>query len=191
MTMTGKIPKYGEHFRRESVPGWHPELAQRAYVLKADGDWFIRSDKASERWQVFNGPDRDSATPFGVAQPNFSAAMELLLRGIEQGFYQLAGAVSEAGQHFANDGAPVTPGAKFWDNDLRVVQVTEVASHSNPYPGGYTQTWHRTTHGSSDTMKPHADWAGRLTRRFEGLDAKDYPPGTRYADVKVQTGSRS
>jgi hypothetical protein len=88
--MTGQIPKYGEHFRWESVRGWHPSLASRVYALKADGDWFIRSDKTSKRWQVFHGPDRDTATPFGRVQPSMTAAMDLLVTGIEQGFYQLA-----------------------------------------------------------------------------------------------------
>jgi len=34
--MTGQIPPYGKHFRLEQVPGYHPELAHRAYVLKAE-----------------------------------------------------------------------------------------------------------------------------------------------------------
>jgi len=88
--MTGQIPPYGKRgFQWEPVR-WHPELASRVYALKADGDWFIRSDRSSERWQVFHGRDRDTATPHGKPQPTLTRAMDLLLAGIEGGFYELA-----------------------------------------------------------------------------------------------------
>lgn len=88
-------------------------------------------------------------------------------------------------EHFSVDSQPVTAGAKFWDNNLRVVQVTGVAEHSNPYADtGETQTWHDTTGGSSDTLTGTMRPYGRLVRRYEGKDAEDYAPGTNYSDVK-------
>jgi hypothetical protein len=88
-------------------------------------------------------------------------------------------------EHFSTDGFPVTEGAKFWDNDLRVVQVTRVAAHSNRYADtGEIQTWHNTTSGSSDTLTGTMQPYGRLAHVFEGLDADDYPVGTAYASVK-------
>jgi hypothetical protein len=89
--MTGQIPPYGKHFRLEQVPGYHPELAHRAYVLKADSEWFIRSDRTSEHWQVFRGTGRDDADPHGRAQPTLTRAMALLLTGIGQGYYVTTG----------------------------------------------------------------------------------------------------
>ena len=88
--MTGQIPPYGKHFKLEQIAEWHPTLAHRAYVLKADSEWFIRSGKSSEHWQVFLGFNRDLAVPHGRAQRRLTDAMALLLAGIEQGFYVLA-----------------------------------------------------------------------------------------------------
>lgn len=83
------------------------------------------------------------------------------------------------------DGQPVTVGAKFWDNNLRVEQVTEVATSSNAYADtGEVQTWHRTTGGSSDTLTGRLQPYGRLVRVFEGLDAERFPPGTEYRSVR-------
>ena len=86
---------------------------------------------------------------------------------------------------------PVEVGRKFWSNDLRVVQITELAVYANAYADtGCTQTWHRTTEGEDrrggdfDTLDGSMQPYGRLARRFEGKDAENYPPGTRYADVK-------
>jgi hypothetical protein len=86
--------------------------------------------------------------------------------------------------HYSVDAYPVVMGAKFWNNDLRVCEITEVASHSNDYPGGYTQTWHRSTHGSFDTVKPHHPNLGRLVRYYEGIDAEKYAPGTEFNVIK-------
>lgn len=93
--------------------------------------------------------------------------------------------------YFSCDNQPVTVGAKFWSNDLRVVQVTELARHSNAYADtGCAQTWHETTEGagrrggSFDTLTGSMQPFGRLVRRFEGKDAEDYAPGTRYSDIK-------
>ena len=95
--------------------------------------------------------------------------------------------------HFSADRQPIEVGKKFWNNDLRVCQVTEVASHSNGYPGGHTQTWHQTTHGSFDTVTPHHPNLGRLVRYYEGKDAEEYEAGTNFADAapKPQGGWNS
>jgi hypothetical protein len=84
--MTGQIPKYGKNFKWERI-GYHPTLAQRAYVLKIDEDWFIRSDKTSKQWTVFYGSDRNTAIAMGKVQPTLTAAMSLLLDGIDFGYY--------------------------------------------------------------------------------------------------------
>jgi hypothetical protein len=90
--MSGQIPPYGVNFRREST-SYHPTLANRVFVLKRDNEWFIRSDKTSKHWQVFHGAIFDQATPHGRVQPSFSAAMRLLLEGIDEGFYVAKGEV--------------------------------------------------------------------------------------------------
>ena len=91
--MSGQIPPYGKHFRRESEP-WTPDLANRVYVLKQDARWFIRSDKTSKVWRIYRwslGHSRELATPVGTPLPSLTAAMARLLDGISQGFYQIAG----------------------------------------------------------------------------------------------------
>lgn len=88
--------------------------------------------------------------------------------------------------HKSCDNYPVTVGAKFWSNDLRVVKITEVA----PRPGntysdtGCTQTWHKTTDGIFDTLDGSMQPYGRLVRFYSGSDAEDFEPGTNYADIK-------
>lgn len=88
--MTGQIPPYGRRgFRRESVP-WTPDLANRIYVLTRDPAWFIRSDSTSEHWQVYHRPPGASlttATAMSRPQDTFREAMDLLLDGIDRGFY--------------------------------------------------------------------------------------------------------
>ena len=89
--MTGQIPPYGEHFRLESL-SWSPDRANRAYVLRRDPGWFIRSDKKSKAWQVCwkvpgTAASFDTATAMGRVQPTLTRAMSLLLDGIAQGFY--------------------------------------------------------------------------------------------------------
>jgi hypothetical protein len=85
----GQIPPYGKHFRLVSLH-YHPELANRAYYLKQDGSWFIRSDKKSKTWTIFYRPGScDAATALGKPLPSLTAAMAKLLDGIGQGFYQL------------------------------------------------------------------------------------------------------
>lgn len=87
-------------------------------------------------------------------------------------------------EHFSVDRQPILLGRKFWNNDLRVCVITQIAAHSNDYPGGYTQTWHDTTHGQFDTVTPHHDNLGRLVRWYGGKDANNYPAGTNYADIR-------
>lgn len=91
-------------------------------------------------------------------------------------------------EHLSTDNHPITIGARFWNNDLRVVTITAVAKHSNTYADtGCVQTWHSTTRGASDTLNGAMRPYGRLARFFEGpagLDANDYPDGTDYSDAK-------
>jgi hypothetical protein len=96
-----------------------------------------------------------------------------------------------APEHFSSDAYPIVVGAKFWDNDLQVVEITEVASHSNAYADtGCTQTWHKTSRGSYDTLDGTMMPYSRLTRFFphephaDAVSAELHPVGTRYPDVK-------
>lgn len=83
------------------------------------------------------------------------------------------------------DNYPVEAGRRFWNNDLRICQVTKLAEYGNPYADtGCTQTWHKTTHGNFDTLDGSMRPYGRLARYFEGRDAEDYEPGTDYASIK-------
>lgn len=86
--------------------------------------------------------------------------------------------------HFSTDNYPVRVGAKFWNNDLRVCEITEVAVSSNDYPGGYTQTWHQTNRSRFDTVTPFHPNLGRLSRYYGNRDAEQYPVGTSYSEVK-------
>lgn len=88
--------------------------------------------------------------------------------------------------HFSVDRIKIEVGGRFWNNDLRVCEITEVAAHSNDYPGGYTQTWHRTTHGSFDTVAPYNQFLGRLVRWYEGVDATKFEPGTTYQQARCE-----
>lgn len=71
--MTGQIPPYGEFFRRERRD-WSDEFASRAYVLKSDRRYSIRSDHASERWYVLLSGRIDTG-PYR----NFRDAMDKLV----------------------------------------------------------------------------------------------------------------
>ena len=88
--------------------------------------------------------------------------------------------------HFSCDNFPVTIGARFWNNDMRVVMVTTVARSSNDYQRGRaTQTWHDTQDGGMfDTLDGSMRPYGRLVRYLDGKDAEDYPAGTEYRDIK-------
>jgi hypothetical protein len=71
--MTGQIPPYGEFFRRERRE-WSQEFASRAYVLKSDKRWEIRSDHSSEHWYtIFSG--RTYTGP----HPTFTEAMRQIV----------------------------------------------------------------------------------------------------------------
>lgn len=91
--------------------------------------------------------------------------------------------------HLSADGVPIVVGGRFWDNNLRVVTITEVGRReSRPYADtGEYQTWHGTTGGISDTMSGSMQSCGRLTKRFEGKCADDYPDGTSYSDISKIT----
>jgi hypothetical protein len=101
-----------------------------------------------------------------------------------------AGPRDHTSKHISVDSQPVEAGRKFWSNDLRVVQIAEVAVYSNAYQDMAVQTWHRTTEGGGrrggdfDTLDSGWHHIGRLVRWFEGKDAEDYAPGTSYADIK-------
>jgi len=73
--MTGQIPKYGEYFRRESLP-FSYGLASRKYVLKANPRIYIRSDNTSERWMVYMSNAAGASFPMGKAEDTMSAAMD-------------------------------------------------------------------------------------------------------------------
>lgn len=89
-------------------------------------------------------------------------------------------------EHRATDGTPIKLGARFWDNNLRVVEITRVGNGmSRTYSDtGEISTWHETTGGSSDTLTGYMAKYGRLTGTFEGKKASDYPAGTNYSEVK-------
>jgi hypothetical protein len=89
-------------------------------------------------------------------------------------------------EYLSADGYPVEVGKKFWDNDLRVVQILQVAYiPARPYSDtGETSTWHKHTGGSSDTLTGYMRQYGRLARYFEGKDAEKFDNGTQYADTK-------
>jgi hypothetical protein len=94
-------------------------------------------------------------------------------------------------EHYSCDYQPIKVGAKFWNNDLRVVEVTEVAVNNNKYAdSGCIQTWHRTTEGNGkgggdfDTLNGSMQPYGRLVRYYEQRDAEKYAPGTNFADIK-------
>lgn len=93
-------------------------------------------------------------------------------------------------RHCRVEGMPVEEGRKFWNNDLRVVQITRLAAiPARVYADtGETSTWHDTTGGMFDTLTGHMRQYGRLARWFNGLDAEQYQPGTSYATVKNERG---
>lgn len=79
-------------------------------------------------------------------------------------------------EHFSVDNYPITVGAKFWNNDLRVCEITEVATYSNKYTdSGCVQTWHATNRGEFDTLSGHLRHIGRLVRYWDGKDAEAQP----------------
>lgn len=100
--------------------------------------------------------------------------------------------VPEFPEHYSSDGYPIKVGAKFWDNNLRVVQITKVADWDERYSDtGEKQTWHDTTGGHADTLSGALREYGRLTRWFpmnrpyrERKDAEAYAAGTDYNSVK-------
>lgn len=87
----GQIPPYGKNFELHSLH-YHPELASRAYYLKRDVNWFIRSDKTSKVWDIWwSNPSGPHAVRMGKPCPSLTVAMARLLEGIDRGFYQVTG----------------------------------------------------------------------------------------------------
>lgn len=88
--------------------------------------------------------------------------------------------------HRSADGYPVTVGAKFWNNDLRICRITAIGQQSRiPYADtGEFQTWHKHTDGISDTMTGYMRRYGRLARYCDGKDAENYEPGTDYSEIR-------
>lgn len=53
--MSGQIPKYGEHFRRDSVPrDFQNDLAHTEYVSKRNEEWSIIGNGAGKIWWIFH-----------------------------------------------------------------------------------------------------------------------------------------
>lgn len=89
--MSGQIPKYGKDFELVSTC-WHPELAARVYRLRRDPRWFIRSRHGSKVWRIYSGDPEGIYDAHGRPQGSFIEAMNLLLDGIDYGFYEVADA---------------------------------------------------------------------------------------------------
>jgi hypothetical protein len=88
-------------------------------------------------------------------------------------------------EHYSCDYQPVKVDSKFWDNNLRVVRIIEIAKYDNKYSDtGCIQTWHKTTDGDYDTLNGSMQPYGRLVRYYMGRDAEKYEPGTNYSDIK-------
>jgi hypothetical protein len=122
-----------------------------------------------------------SDNPYGLNRTLTDLLRHHVSGAIERGEAQPITAI----EYFSVDGFNITVGAKFWDNNLRVVQVTKVADWHEDYRGtGETQTWHDTTGGHADTLSGGLRPYGRLVRWFEGKDAEAYEAGTSYNDTK-------
>jgi hypothetical protein len=66
--------------------------------------------------------------------------------------------------HRTADGFPIVVGQYYWNNDLALCQVTQVAAYQNAYQDWGLQTWHKTTKGDFDSLDPRHD-IGRLAKR--------------------------
>jgi hypothetical protein len=84
--MTGQIPPYGRNFRHDRANAYHPALGQAIYRFKWDERWYIRADKSSKRWYIFDGE-----TQMGRVWPSLTVAMNKLIEGVKQGFYDING----------------------------------------------------------------------------------------------------
>lgn len=60
------IPPYGDRFRLVQLRYRPGRLAPRRYELKADGGWYIRSDRPSKRWWIFRRGVRVNDQPFST-----------------------------------------------------------------------------------------------------------------------------
>lgn len=88
--MTGQIPPYGKHLRREERE-WHPEMSSTVYVSKLDPRWYVRSDKTSHRWWVFFQVTDTVSVCVSRPQRTLKRAMELLVGGFAAGSYASQG----------------------------------------------------------------------------------------------------
>jgi len=90
LVMTGRIPPYGEHLRREPR-SYHPEMSSTVYVSKRDPAWFVWSDKTSHRWWVFYRVQPEGSPEVVVCvsrtQRTLELTMNLLVDGFQGGFY--------------------------------------------------------------------------------------------------------
>jgi hypothetical protein len=80
--------------------------------------------------------------------------------------------------HLTADGYPIVVGEWYWDNDLKPVQIIEVAHNFYAeYPLGdhtTTQVWHSHTRGQSDSLLERHD-IGRLAKYYNGRPAHPDP----------------
>lgn len=72
--MTGRIPKYGQHFRLEHLP-YHATWASRRYVSKHNAAVSIRSTNDSEHWQIFIAGPAGAQFPHGPRYDTLGEAM--------------------------------------------------------------------------------------------------------------------
>lgn len=78
--MTGQIPKYGENFRLEQLPyAMGQDLASRRYVLKADNNYFIRSNRSSEKWGMYIDRGDNPPVKIATSRNTLTEAMTRLL----------------------------------------------------------------------------------------------------------------
>jgi hypothetical protein len=78
--MTGQIPKYGENFLLQQLPyAMGQDLASRRYVLKADRNYYIRSNRSSEKWTIYVITENREHVSFLKPRNTLKEAMELLL----------------------------------------------------------------------------------------------------------------
>lgn len=78
--MTGQIPKYGKNFSLQHLPyEFGKDLASRAYVLKRNKSYRIRSTRNSEHWTIYVAGPSDAWFPVGPEHDTLTEAMAYLL----------------------------------------------------------------------------------------------------------------
>ncbi len=70
------VPAYGAHFTLQHLP-YEPgqDIAPRAYVLRIDPAWSIRSDRTSKHWVIFVAGPAGAQFPLGGSDATLAAAM--------------------------------------------------------------------------------------------------------------------